>query len=343
LAAFAAAQPTLGTVWIPSGTFNITSLVNLSGVTVRGAGPWYSSVKLGPDGRGGFFAVGSNITLADFAVYGQVTLRDPDGTPMTDAPLEGNFGTGSLLQNLWFEHTKVGMWINTGTNGLYAVGLRIRDTFADGVNLHAGVQNTWVDQSVLRNTGDDALAMFSEGVADTQCVFTHDTVQSPVLANGIGIYGGNANRAEYNVIHDTVAASAGIAISTRFGPVPFSGTTLVQHNTLSRTGGWEANWQSQFGAVWIYADTSDISAPVIVRDMKILDSTYQGVLVSDVRSVNGLVLDGLTITGAATYGMEFRAPGSATVSNVHVSNATLGGLRSSPSFVLTLGAGNSGF
>ena len=342
-AAIAAAQPTQGTVWIPAGTFNITSLVNLSGVTVRGAGPWYSAVQLGPDGRGGFFAVGNDITLADFAIYGQVTLRDPDGTPMTDAPLEGNFGTGSLLQNLWFEHTKVGMWINTGTNGLYAVGLRIRDTFADGVNLHAGVQDTWVDQSVVRNTGDDALAMFSEGLADTACAFVHDTVQSPVLANGIAIYGGNGNRAESNVVHDTVSASAGIAISTRFNPVPFSGSTLVQHNTLVRTGGWEPNWKTAFGGVWVFANTSDISAPVVLRDMKILQSTYQGVLVSDVRNVNGLVMDGLTIDGATTYGMEFNAPGSATLSNVHVSNATLGGLHGSSSFVLTLGPGNSGF
>ena len=62
--------------------------------------------------------------------------RDPDGVVTTDAALEGDFGTGSLIHNVWIEHAKVGLWANSGTNGLYMVGVRIRNTFADGVNLN---------------------------------------------------------------------------------------------------------------------------------------------------------------------------------------------------------------
>ena len=341
--AIAAAQPSGGVVWIPAGTYRLTSRINISGVTLRGAGPWYSTVELGNDGHGGFYGTGSNVKLADFLMLGHVTLRDPDGQVLTDAPLEGNFGTGSLFQNLWFEHTKVGLWIDSGTNGLYASGLRIRDTFADGVNIHANVQNTVMDQSTVRNTGDDALAMFSEGAAVTNSAFLRNSVQSPVLANGIGIYGGNGNRAEYNLVADTAVGSAGITISTRFSPVTFSGTTKVTGNTLVRTGGFEPNWNDQFGALWLFADTSNIAAPVVVKDMVIQDSTYSGLYISGPSQVIGALFDGVTISGAGTYGIQIKSGGSITVQNVAVSGAAQGGISNTGGMTVTRGAGNSGF
>ena len=185
--------------------------------------------------------------------------------------------------------------------------------------------------------------MFSEGAPVTACAFTYDTVQSPVLANGIGIYGGTGNRAEYDVIQDTVSASAGIAISTRFNPVAFAGTTSVQHDTLTRTGGLEPNWPANLGALWIFADQIDIAAPIVVHDLSIADSTWQGLLVSFQRNIDGLSLDGVTIAGAGTYGMEINATGAATFSNTHVSGAASGGLSLAPTFTLTRGPGDTGF
>ena len=79
----------------------------------------------------------------------------------------------------------------------------------------------------------------------TNSAFTFNTVQLPMLANSVGIYGGNGNRVEDNMLSPTRwSRSSGIAISTRFAPVPFSGTTSVQRNTLTRTGGYEHNWGS---------------------------------------------------------------------------------------------------
>ncbi len=341
--AIAAAQPSGGVVWVPAGTFKLGTRINVAGVTLRGAGPWHSTVELGDNGRGGFYATGSNLKMADLLLLGKVTMRDPDETVLTDAPLEGNFGTGSLLQNLWFEHTKVGFWPDSGTNGLYATGLRIRNTFADGVNFHANVQNTVMDQSVLRNTGDDALAMYSRGAAVTNSAYVRNTVQSPVLANGIGIYGGNGNRAEYNVIQDTVVGSSGITVSSRFSPVPFSGTTRITGNTLTRTGGFEPNWNDQFGALFLFADTSAITAPVIVKDLLIQDSTYSGLYISGPNQVQGALFDGVTISGAGTYGIQIKSGGNITVQNVTVSGAAQGGISNTGGMTVTRGTGNSGF
>ena len=326
-------------VWVPQGDFVMAARVDVQGVAVRGAGPWYSVLK-GRSGKGGFFATGSNVTIADLMIDGDVRYRDDANF---DAALEGNFGTGSLIQNVWIERTKVGMWPDSGTDGLLALGLRIRNTFADGVNLHANVRDSSVQQTVVRNTGDDALAMFSEGAPVTRSSYTHNTIQIPMLANGIGIYGGESNRAEDNLVSDTLTGSAGIAISSRFNPVPFSGETLVQRNTLTRTGGFEPNWNSQFGALWIYADTSDITAPVTVRDMEIRDSTYAGILISWQRRIDNLTFDRVTISGTGTYGIEINAAGRATFSNTTVSGAPSGGLSLAGGLEVVRGPGNSGF
>lgn len=273
-------------------------------------------------------------------IDGDVRYRDDAAF---DAALEGNFGTGSLIQNVWIEHTKVGLWADHGTDGLLALGLRIRNVFADGVNLHGNVKDTVVMQSAVRNTGDDALAMWSDGAPVTNSSFAFNTVQVPLLGNGVGIYGGTSNQARDNNISDTLTGSAGIAVGTRFNPVPLSGETLIERNTLTRTGGYEPNWDTELGAVWIYADTADITAPITVRDLLIEDSTYQGLLLSWQRLIENVTFERVTIDGAGSYGIQIEATGSATFSHVTVADAALGGIDVAPGFDVVRGPGNSGF
>ncbi|MEU4235782.1 CBM35 domain-containing protein [Actinoplanes sp. NPDC026619] len=328
-------------LWIPAGTYPISGRISVQGVTIRGAGPWNTILK-GVNGKGGFFATGGNVQISDLAVSGDSTVRNDSGD---DAAFEGNFGTGSMLQNVLVFHSKVALWADNGTDGLYVVGARIRDTYADGVNLHGNVRNTRIDQSSVRNTGDDALAMWSDGSAVTNSAFTFNTLQLPMLANTAGIYGGNGNRITDNLMSDTVTASAGIAVGTRFNPVPLSGTTVVARNTLTRTGGFEPNWGSQLGALWIYADTADITTPIQVTDVSIQDSTYQGVLLSWGRTITGTTFTNVTIANTGTYGIVIdNVSGSATFSNTKVSGTPSGGLsNTSSTFTVIRGAGNSGF
>jgi Pectate lyase superfamily protein len=329
-------------LFLPSGSYNINARINVQGVTIRGAGPWYT-VLHGLNGKGGFFATGGDVTISDLAVFGDVRYRDDAGF---DTGIEGNFGTGSSLQNIWIEHTKVGMWVDSGTDGLDATGLRIRDTFADGVNVHANVANTVVEQSNVRNTGDDGLAMFSEGSPVTRSSFRSNTVQLPMLANTVGIYGGDSNSVTDNLLSDTVTASAGIAVSTRFNPVPFSGTTTVSGNTLNRTGGYEQNWQTDFGGIWVYADSADITSAIQISDNAVNDSTYQGILLSSSggKAINNVTFDHVAVDGAGTYGIDtLNVTGGSTFDYVTVTGAASGGLNNPADYTINRGDGDSGF
>lgn len=303
-------------VWIPSGRFVIADLIRLANVSIRGAGPWYSVVA-GRDNQGGLYAMGTGVTIADLMISGDVRYRDD---AKFDSGVEGNFGQGSLVQNVWIEHTKTGLWVDAGTNGLLATGLRVRDTFADGAHLHGAVADARVEHTSVRNTGDDAMAMWSSGGAVSRGVFTHNTVQSPLLGNGAAIYGGTSNRIENSIIADTLTAPAGIAVSTRFNPVPFSGTTTVSGNDIFRSGGWEPNWNTSFGGIWVFTDTNQISSPVVINRTRIIDSTYEGILVSGSHGVSDMRVSDVTIEGTGSYAVAARVGGNHRFTNVRASD-----------------------
>lgn len=336
-AAVAQAQQQNVPVWIPAGSFSVSSLIRLADVSVLGAGPWYSSI-LQTNGRGGFYGTSGGVTIADLSLIGDVTVRKDDAS---DTAIEGDFTSETLVQNLWIQHTKTALWVRPGSTDVLAVGLRVRDTYADGVNLRSAT-NTHVLQSTFRNTGDDSLAMWSSDGPGTRNVFAFNTVQAPALSNGIAVYGGVDNRVEDNLVADTVTSAAGISISTRFG-VPFGGTTYVQRNTLERTGSREPNWPDDIGALWLYADVHPIDAPIVVRDITITDSTYSGIYLSWQKSIRQVSFDRILIDGAGTYGIEVETPGSSSISNTTVRNTGDGGLLNVNGHVLTRGDGNTGF
>ncbi|RYZ98461.1 MAG: carbohydrate-binding protein, partial [Moraxellaceae bacterium] len=325
-------------VWIPAGTFNINSkLNNISNIHIRGAGMWYTILQ-GSNGQGGFYVTGGNTTIADMSVVSDSFVRNDAGDA---AAFEGNFGTGSLVQNVWIEHMKVGFWLSSSTDGLFIVNGRVRDTWADGINIAGGVKNSQMSHFNIRNTGDDAMAMWSTGSANINNAFRFNTVQNPILANAFAIYGGKDNKILDNIGSDTVFASAGIAISNRFKPFPFDGITEVRRNTLSRTGGFEPTYNYDIGAVWIFADETPINAPIILDSLDINDSPVDGVFVSQNLAVDNLSLTDIHIKNSQRYGLYVNVTGAGTFTNVKIEGTKQGALKKvNEGFNITRGTGN---
>ncbi|GAA3290159.1 hypothetical protein GCM10020295_03820 [Streptomyces cinereospinus] len=242
---------------------------------------------------------------------------------------------------MWIEHANVGAWVGRDYADIPELwgpgdrvefsGVRIRNTYADGVNFANGTRDSTVFNSSFRNTGDDALAVWaSKYVKDTSVDAGHDnhfrnnTIQLPWRANGVAIYGGHGNTVENNLISDTMNYP-GIMLATDHDPLPFSGQTLIAGNGLYRTGGAFWSEDQEFGAITLFAQGPDIPG-VTIRDTDIHDSTFDGiqfktgggampdVRISNVRidqSVNGCgvlamggargsaTLTGVTITGSA--------------------------------------------
>ncbi|MGO4543613.1 S-layer homology domain-containing protein [Paenibacillus sp. 2TAB23] len=290
-------------VWFPAGQFELKAdVIDLDHITIRGAGMWHTTL-IGAR----FIGKGAQIGVYDLLIDGDLNIRDDEA--LTHA-FYGGFGSGSVIQNVWVEHSKTGLWLSKVrgsdeiTDGLHMVNLRLRNLMADGINFSVGTSNSLMEQSDIRYPGDDGLAMWSaEGRASVNNTARFNTVALPWLADNFVIFGGQGNKLQDSIGTDTITNGAGIAVSTRFNPVAFSGTTIVERNTLIRTGSADSAYNINLGAIWIFAGEKDLNGKVIVRDNVALDSTYAGLIVHgggfniDNLSLQNIVLDGMGTNG----------------------------------------------
>ncbi|NMC86541.1 MAG: hypothetical protein GYA58_14785, partial [Anaerolineaceae bacterium] len=259
----------------------------------------------------------------------------------------GGAGSGSRLENIWVEHTKVGYWVGPGTtNGLVIINSRFRDLYADGVNFCNGTSNSLVENSHFRNTGDDAIASWSPqgSPVNTGNVFRFNTIQVPWRANCLAIYGGEDNRIENNYCADVVTYP-GILIAQQFNSNPFGGQTIVANNTLVRAGGPMFN--EKHGALKIWADQGDIIG-LQITNLTIQGSTFSGIEIQGSHAVHGLTLDGVRVLDSGAAGIFLHSDLSGEISLAHVvvsGSAQSAVLNNAPKnkFQLTLGDGNEGW
>jgi hypothetical protein len=339
------------TVYLPPGNFTVTAHLMVNNVTLTGAGEWYSVLHGAGVGVYGDAAPtpSTNVHLSDFAIFGEVAER------VDSADLNGIGGAlaNSTISNLWIQHTKVGMWLDGPFSNLKISNVRIQDTTADGINFDGGITNSSVTDSYIRNTGDDGLALWSAGTADSGDSFRGDTVVLPILANNFAIYGGHDNSITNDYGTDTITQGGGIQVGNRFAAVPLSGTTTIANNTLVRTGTLDPNWKFGVGAIWFYASDEDMTGTINVDHNTILDSPYDAFgFVGDyipnatppAKAITGVNIDGAVVRNVGTFVAQLQSAGSATFSHVVATGVGLDGqMACAYGITPVYGPGNSGW
>jgi F5/8 type C domain/Abnormal spindle-like microcephaly-assoc'd, ASPM-SPD-2-Hydin len=347
-------------VYLPQGTYKISAPLDVNNVTIEGAGQWYTVLTgSNVEFNGNENPASTNVNVSNLSIYGNVSVRDNSNTE--DAGFNGGFSSSSIT-NVWIQNEKVGIWVYGPATGLTINAVRIQDTTADGINLNAGggaVTSTTVENSFLRNTGDDGIALWSENYGDTGDTVTQNTVDSPGLANNIGIYGGGSgDQITNNLLQDTVQFGGGIEIAQNFNSVSFSGTLTISGNELVRTGQFDPGWDYGVGAIWIYPTQANMSSTINITGNTILNSPYEAFQFQNSNgysgsatltapntgySVTGVSITGNTVTNVGTFVFQDQAPGSATVSGTTATGVGDTGVFSCGSgFTLTQGSGNSG-
>jgi hypothetical protein len=195
-----------------------------------------------------------------------------------------------------------------------------------------------VQNNFVRNTGDDGLAMWSEKTSDSGDVFDHNTVQTPVLANGIAIYGGTDNTVSNNLIADPIREGSAIQVGSRFGAEAFTGHLWITNNTTARAGTFELNWKIGLGAIWFYALEKNIDADIEVVGDNFLDSTYNAIMlvtdfpVKDQYKITNVHFKDIKVDGTGTSVLSARSAGSASFANVDARNVGAVGINNCGSF-----------
>src|SRR5260221_4352677 len=359
--AIQAAKASGKTVYIPAGTFQVSRHIIVDDVTVEGAGSWWSIVKghqvtltspapdhsihTGVGFYGKYVADGGshNVHLSNFAIEGDVRERiDTDqvngiGGALSDSTIDG----------LYIQHTKVGIWLDGQMNNVAVQNTVIMDQIADGINFHQGVTNSRVVNSLIRNTGDDGLAMWSQavsgqpGIEDANNVFDHNTVLNPSLANDIAIYGGHNNTVSNNIVADPVREGSGLHAGSRFGSTPFAGYLRFTNNTTVRAGSFELNWKIGLGAIWLYALEGSLTAGIEATGDNFLQNTYNAIMivsdfpVKDLYSISNVHFQDIHVDGTGTSVLSARSAGNATFQNVVARNVGAVGINNCASFHFT--------
>src|SRR3984885_16060291 len=352
--AISAANSAGESVWIPSGTYLVSSALQVNSATIIGAGDWYSQIKTN-EFIDNTSAVSGPVNLSGFAILGSTVGRHDDSTANA---IDGSLGSGFTVNGLWIQDTNVGFWLQYGNSNCTVENTVIESTDADGLNFNGNATNCTVKNNFLRNTGDDGLAIWSYPTADSNITFANNTIVAPTLANGIADYGGSNNTISNNVVADDNALGSGIAISNEefLSPfTPLSGTINVTGNYLIRAGAYNPNWDHPMGAVQFDSyDSAFTGVTINYSGGAILDSPYEAFeFVSgsgDGYAASGINISNVNVANVGTTVMQAETTGSASVSGVTASGVGVAGAYNysypgdtAGAFTFNLGSGNSGW
>ncbi len=309
-------------VYLPPGDYETSSKfqVYLKAIRVVGAGPWYTRFHAPATQDNtdvGFRAESSanGSLFSGFAYFGNYTSR-------IDGPgkvFDFNGISNTTIQNVWVEHMVCLYW-GANTDNMTIRDNRIRNTFADGVNMTNGSSDNLVSNNESRATGDDSFALFNaqDGGGGEVTGNTYENLTSILTwrAAGIAVYGGYDNVFRNIYVADTLVYS-GITISSLDFGIPMNGfgaspPTQFQNVSLVRTGGHF--WGAQtFPGIWVFS-ASKIFQGIRVSDVDIVDPTYSGIMFQTNYSggqpqfpVADTVFTNVSISGARKSGDAFDA------------------------------------
>ena len=273
-------------VYLPAGDYQVSSKLQVYGraIQVIGAGPWYTrffTPTTQTETDAGFRAdsTANGSTFANFAYFGNYTIR-------IDGPgkvFDFQNVSGVTIDNVWAEHVVCLYW-GANTDNMVIKNSRIRDTFADGINMTNGSTGNLVDNNEARATGDDSFALFSaiDAGGSDEINNTYQNLTSILTwrAAGVAVYGGYANTFKNIYIADTLVYS-GITISSLDFGYPMNGfgaspPTVFDNISIVRAGGHF--WGAQtFPAIWCFS-ASKVFQGIRVSNVDITDPTYSGIM-----------------------------------------------------------------
>ncbi|SEG74760.1 CARDB protein [Actinacidiphila yanglinensis] len=310
-------------VYLPAGTYQMSSKLTVYGRSIKviGAGPWFTqfTTPQTQENTDGGFTVQSTAngsTFTGFAFFGNYTSRIDGPGKVFDL----NGVSGLTIDNLWVEHMICGVWATNVDNSQFT-NLRIRDTFADGVNLTNGSTGNTVSNDEARSTGDDSFALFpaidNHNEQETGNTFSNLSVQTVWRAAGLAVYGGGGNTFSNLYIADSLTYPGVTIGSLAFGGIPALGfesspQTNFSNITLARDGGHF--WGAQtFPALWIYSAEFKMQG-IRISNVDISDPTYSGVMFqtkwngsTPLNPITDTVISDLSVTGAHKSGDAYDA------------------------------------
>lgn len=235
-------------MWIPPGVFHTKGKLIATGITIAGAGMWYSThyrlIDAAVDYRHKFELTDCNVR--DLYMFAPAVSRaHPDGE---DYGMTMNGTKGWLVERVWAHNLGVGFWM-TGVNGTIQ-DCRSSGSWGDGINLNNGSKiadgnvgaNLICRNNFVRGNTDDGIALNAQNGSGTLrnmegIQIINNTSVSTIWANGIRIAGGKGTILRNNLVTD-VADNNGIKVAIYGGNGNPLESITVSNNLVMRGTGY---------------------------------------------------------------------------------------------------------
>ncbi|MGG6310558.1 carbohydrate-binding protein [Paenibacillus macerans] len=361
-------------IFIPAGEWTISSKIFLYGraTEIIGAGPWHTKLvapqnQTNTDVGFNISSAANGSTIKDLSAWGNYVYRQ-------DGPgkfIDGNGMQNVTIENVWAEHFICLYWGVNSSNNTFKNN-RIKNVFADGINMTNGSSYNIIDNNYARGTGDDSFALFSAidsgGSYNVGNKYTNLTATNVRRAAAFAVYGGQNNLFQNLYGADTLTYPGVTVSSLSFGynTLGFGDQdTVIDGVTLDRTGGdfWTSvgaddkiNDYQNFGAIWFFGGDRDFKN-ILVKNVDINNPVYFGLMFQSKSPENlpmqNVRLENITINNPTRYGIKLVAKaedgqgpavGAASFTGVKVNNpgiTAIYGEDKSPNFDVIRVSGNN--
>jgi hypothetical protein len=337
-------------VWIPQGTFYLNTATGgwtSTGITIQGAGMWYSTLYYNPpipQTSQLTILKPTSSTLKNFAIDTNATATGATGAGAYGVNMKGS---NWVVNSLWIRHASPAVWAD-GTTGTIENN-RINNSWADGININNGNgasgnnsgSNINVYNNFVRGSGDDGIALNDASAGeqmDNNSIYNNTSIAS-WWGNNIGIYGGESSLVANNLTTDSVL-QYGISVGVFASNDGLLDGANVQGNVMLRPGGLGYGSQHAGMGVGVTSPSAAAATGMVIQGNSVTNAMFDGfqmyigqsMIISN-NTVNapndtGFIVDS-TAEGSANIicntALNIRSGQSAYIDNASTSNFTVTG------------------
>ncbi|NGZ78108.1 right-handed parallel beta-helix repeat-containing protein [Saccharibacillus alkalitolerans] len=253
--ALSAAKKQGKSVYIPAGNFLLSERLSINGVKVKGAGADRSVLTSTNPESGSIDLKGKSAGLQDLThVYRKTGKRD--GSDSKNSVTVLGASDFSITNIRIIGAGTAGILVRDGANGVISGNL-VKSTKADGIHITEGSRQITVENNIVKQTGDDAIAVVSynkDPGTTSGITIRGNSVGYGSKARGISVVGGSDVTIEKNKISNTEMAGIYVAVESRWDTRSVN-DIKVSRNTVVKSG---TRPTDDHPNILVFADTGKI-------------------------------------------------------------------------------------
>ncbi|MFI2858327.1 right-handed parallel beta-helix repeat-containing protein [Paenibacillus sp. JSM ZJ436] len=225
-------------VYVPAGSFQLSRILTLDGVSLKGAGPQVTTLISTNPENGSIDMKGVGVQLRDLKhTYSTVVPRGNGANEKNSITVRG--ASQFLIDNVYvYKASTAGILVQGQAKQGVISNNRVEATNADGIHVTDGSSYITVSGNTVKGVGDDTIAVVSylqDGAAVHHVTIKDNDTGYGSKARGIAVVGGFHVDIQGNSVKDTDMAGIYIAVEGSYNTANVNYIN-INNNVVDHTG-----------------------------------------------------------------------------------------------------------